>query len=118
MSLSFWGSCWEPEISTNPRVCLWVHTPTLSPDTRTRGYVMVDNGHQKSWRGIRVAAPFPQFYCIRWLFSWVGLGVDACVLAAMDLGARANLQEKPDLIIAHTALGEFQCLRSDFESSA
>lgn len=44
--------------------------------------------------------------------------MDACVLAAMDLGARANLQEKPDLIIAHTALGEFQCLRSDFESSA
>lgn len=33
-SLSLLGSCWEPEVSRNPRIYLWVHIPTWSPDTR------------------------------------------------------------------------------------
>lgn len=92
--------------------------PYLRPGHQDRGrYVMVDNGHQAFWRVIRMTVLFPQFYPISWLFSWVGLGVDACVLASVNLGVGANLQEKPNLITTHT-LWEFQCLCSPTESSA
>lgn len=65
---------------------------------------MVDNGHQAFWRVIRVTALVPVFCPISWLFSWVGLGVDACVLASVNLGAGAKLQEKLNLITTHVAL--------------
>lgn len=92
--------------------------PYLRPGHQEGGYVMVDNGHQAFWRVIRVAVLFPPFYPISWLFSWVGLGVDACVLATVNLGAGANLQEKPNLITTHTALGVPVSLFSDSESLA